>query len=192
MPSSPPARGGTMKMKPPLVTLPFECLPCFAAGLQGRSVTAALWWPGGLLTPSGQGGMTRIGLAIGAAVGAGVGRGVAGTAVGWGVAGTFVGCGSTGGVGLADGWSPGPPGAADGVVLGIGVGPTATMTPLGEGSLPALALGDGSTIGEAVEEPEPADDPGPNGSVGTAPDVVADGVSAKPDTIGVRSMPATS
>jgi hypothetical protein len=142
--------------------------------------------------------------AAAAAVGRGVGRGVGGTATGVGRRTMGVACGG-GGVG---GGLMVPPLGAVGVGLGgdeasvgavgVGVGATATTAPLGDGSLLALAIGDGSTleIGDVDGEPGTPDAPGVVGSVDPPADVVPDGVatglaSAGLDTAGLRSTPAT-
>jgi hypothetical protein len=82
--------------------------------------------------------------------------------------------------------------------VGVGDGPTATTTSLGDGSLLALETGDGSALelGDVAGEPGTAEVPG---VVGPEPpvDVVADGVVTWPETAGLdraglRSTPATS
>jgi hypothetical protein len=179
---------------------------------QGRvPESLSLLWPGGVLSPPGQGGCGFLTLTMGVGVGAGVGRAV-GRAVGAGVGfavGSGVGFAVGAGVGFAVG--SGVTGVAVGLAVGrgvavglgatvgegvcvttggavgVGVGPPATIGPLGGGATgcvdgDALAAGKGSVDGGGLCDSGAADSEAP-GVVGDWPAVdVEDGLDvAAPD-----------
>jgi hypothetical protein len=105
----------------------------------GGGVT--LWWPGGPLVPSGQGGRALWTLPT-TGLGVGVGRAV-GRAVGW-AGGTAVGTagGTAVGVGAVAVGSP---------AVGRGVGSTATTGPASGGRVDGVVTADGSTGGVTAD-----------------------------------------
>ena len=149
-------------------------------------VSSVLLWPGGRLSTVGQGGRGFFTLpTAGAGVGVGVGRAV----------GRGVGCGFGAG-GVAVGWDVGRGVAVDlgvavgdgvltttGEAVGVGVGPTATIGPLG--------LADGSIDGDGLAEaggPDPEAFGTGVGVVGVPPGPDVDGLAAGCEEPGATTL----
>jgi hypothetical protein len=183
-----------------MITMPFE--PCAPVFPHGRVGSRTLLWPGGPPSAVGHGGRgfcTFPSAGVGVGVGRVVGRAIcAGVAVGRGV-----------GAGEAVGRGVGPPawprvgGVAIGTIgAGVGVGPSATIGPLGvvlpDGSADAVSGGD-SPGWDGVDPGDSVAPPGVDGldrggwAVSAEPgSTLADGVALPPAISRFDGVCATS